>query len=350
VTAGHRGRRHATIDLPGGSIAYTIAGAGDAVVLIHGLGGDRQTWDRVVDTLALTHTVIAPDLPGHGQSDAPAGDYSLGAHATAVRDLLLALGRTSATIAGHSLGGGVGLQFVYQFPQHVDRLVLISSGGLGPEVSPLLRAATLPGASAVIAGVTRLPPSLGRTVLPLMSVVPGLLARQDVRPLARTLQTLGSSRRRRAFVHTARSVIDWRGQTVSATGHLGLLTDIPVLTAWGSDDRTIPPDHHREFSRTLPSAHPLEVPGAGHFPHETAPARLLPALCRFLRDTEAFRLDPDRWRQLLTGSSSRPIAEPSPMTPRGAVPDALPLDHEPVLPRRGPGRPVRGRRRHATRV
>ena len=94
--------------------------------------------------------MIAPDLIGHGDSATPRGDYSLGAHAASIRDLLAAIGVDRATIVGHSLGGGVAMQFFYQFPQRVERLVLVSSGGLGREVSPLLRSAALPGASALL--------------------------------------------------------------------------------------------------------------------------------------------------------------------------------------------------------
>ncbi|GAB3837686.1 hypothetical protein GCM10027610_040200 [Dactylosporangium cerinum] len=233
-------------------MAYTKAGAGDLLLLVHGLGGDRRTWDHVIDTLAATHTVIAPDLPGHGESDAPAGDYSLGAHASALRDLLVALGYQSATVIGHSLGGGIAMQFAYQFPDRVDRLVLISSGGLGPQLTPMLRAATLPGAETVVAGLARLPEALTLGLLSAASRLPGLVARPDAGPLATGLRQLQDPRSRRGFIRTARTVIDWRGQTVSAVQHLRQLTDLPVLLAWGSDDRTIP----RPITAPLPSLSP----------------------------------------------------------------------------------------------
>src|SRR5690242_21646696 len=107
-------------------------------------------WHDVARRLAPTHTVVAPDLIGHGDSAAPRGDYSLGAHAASIRDLLAAIGVDRATIVGHSLGGGVAMQFFYQFPQRVERLVLVSSGGLGRDVSPLLRTAALPGVSGAL--------------------------------------------------------------------------------------------------------------------------------------------------------------------------------------------------------
>ncbi len=291
-------RADGRIATPAGTLAYTTAGIGEPVLLVHGLGGTRRTWRHLIDSLAATHTVIAVDLPGHGQSDPPAGDYSLGAHASALRDLLVALGYSRATLVGHSLGGGVALQFAYQFPERVDRLVLISSGGLGAEVTPMLRAATLPGAAAVVAGLGRIPAGVTRRVLPVISVVPGMIARQDARAVAEDVRGMARAGHRQAFLRTARSVIDWRGQTVSASRQLGLLAELPVLVAWGGRDRTIPTHHHRTLVQRLPDARSLEIATAGHYPHETAPGQLLPAIHTFLRTTERYRYDERHWRRL----------------------------------------------------
>jgi pimeloyl-ACP methyl ester carboxylesterase len=289
--------------IAGGEIAYTTAGSGEPLLLIHGLGGTRRTWRHLVDALAETHLVIAPDLPGHGGSAAPAGDYSLGAHAAALRDLLVALGHPSATLIGHSLGGGIAMQFAYQFPERINRLALISSGGLGSELTPILRAATLPGAEAIVAGLARVPYALTRRVLlPAMSRVPGLVSGQDARPLADDLRGLAGGRQRHAFVRTARSVINWRGQSVSAARQLALLADLPMLLAWGGDDRTIPPHHHRAVAHELPHADLVEIAGAGHYPQETAPDELLPPLQAFLERTTLFHYAETRWRQLLNTS------------------------------------------------
>jgi pimeloyl-ACP methyl ester carboxylesterase len=284
-----------------GAIAYTTAGTGEPLLLIHGLGGSRRTWDHVIDDLATTHTVITPDLPGHGESDPPSGDYSLGALAASLRDLLVVLGHPTATVIGHSLGGGVALQFAYQFPERIQRLVLISSGGLGPQLTPMLRAATLPGAATVVAGLARMPEPITRRAFSLASVVtPWLLAGPDARPLAEGLHRLTHPGQRRTFIRTARTVIDWRGQTVSAVRHLRQLTGLPTLLAWGSDDRTIPPAHHRAAADLLTDPQLLEISGAGHYPHETAADRLLPELRRFLATTTPFRYAESRWRQMLT--------------------------------------------------
>ena len=138
------------VELHGHRVIYRTAGNGPPVVLIHGMVNSSLHWEAVALRLARDHTVIAPDLIGHGDSATPRGDYSLGAHAAVIRDLLAVIGVDRATVVGHSLGGGVAMQFFYQFPQRVERLALVSSGGLGREVSPMLRGAALPGASALL--------------------------------------------------------------------------------------------------------------------------------------------------------------------------------------------------------
>jgi hypothetical protein len=194
------------------------------------------------------------------------------------------------TVVGHSLGGGIALQFAYQFPERSERLVLISSGGLGPQLTPMLRAATLPGAQTVVAGLALVPQTFTRRALSVVSsVAPALLAGPDAGPVAEGLRRLTHAGQRRTFIRTARTVINWRGQTISATQHLKQLAGLPVMLAWGSDDRTIPPHHHRAVADLLTEPHLLEIDGAGHYPHETAADRLLPALHRFLGSTAPFR-------------------------------------------------------------
>src|SRR5437016_6855694 len=139
------------ITLHGHRVSYRTEGEGDeVVVLIHGITGTSETWAEAIPILAEEFTVVAPDLLGHGHSAKPRGDYSLGAYASGVRDLVAALGHERATFVGHSLGGGVAMQLAYQFPERCERLVLIDSGGLGSEVNLLLRMATLPGAEFVL--------------------------------------------------------------------------------------------------------------------------------------------------------------------------------------------------------
>src|SRR3954452_6128815 len=146
----HAALQRRTIELHGHPVSYRLAGSGPAGVLIHGITYSSRTWETVLPALAEHHTVIAPDLLGHGESAKPRGDYSLGAYASGVRDLMVALGHPRATVIGHSLGGGIAMQLAYQSPERVERLVLVSSGGLGREVNLMLRAATLPGSEYVL--------------------------------------------------------------------------------------------------------------------------------------------------------------------------------------------------------
>jgi pimeloyl-ACP methyl ester carboxylesterase len=297
-TAGPKASAAAFVDgrmpLTGGAISYTQAGSGPAVLLIHGLGGTRRTWERLIPGLARTHTVIAPDLPGHGLSDPPAGDYSLGAHACAMRDLLLALGHSRVSIVGHGLGGGVAMQSAYQFPERTERVVLISSGGLGADVTSILRAAGLPVADSFVAALSTIPARLT------LGLLPALAGRFGAGALGDVLRPPTDGRQGRSFLRTVRTVIEWRGQTVNASHQLGLLREVPVLVVWGANDKTIPPRHHRALAERIPHALIVEIADAGHYPQETAPEQTLSALQTFLAATRAFRYTEDRFVQLLT--------------------------------------------------
>src|SRR5437763_5577179 len=138
------------ITLHGHRVSYRRAGWGPVIVLIHAITGSSLTWEHVIEPLAERYTVVAPDLLGHGESAKPRGDYSLGAYASGIRDLLTLLGHERATFVGHSLGGGIAMQLAYQFPERCERLALVASGGLGKEVSALLRVVSAPGSEYVL--------------------------------------------------------------------------------------------------------------------------------------------------------------------------------------------------------
>src|SRR5436190_3270447 len=220
-----------TETLHGRSVSYAEAGKGPVLVLIHGMAGTFANWQEVIEPLARTHTVIAPDLPGHGASAPGGGDYSLGGLAAGVRDLLIALGHERATLVGHSLGGGIAMQFSYQFPEMVERLVLVSSGGLGPDVSPLLRAAALPGANLFIAATANLGQRVGPAIGHALGTI-GLRPNADVAEVVRGYGSLTDPVRRAAFLATVRAVIGTGGQSVAAGDRLYLAEAMPVLIVW----------------------------------------------------------------------------------------------------------------------
>jgi pimeloyl-ACP methyl ester carboxylesterase len=274
------------IVLHGRRAVYRVAGSGPPVVLIHGMLNSSYHWQAVATRLAEHHQVIAPDLIGHGDSAAPRGDYSLGAHAASIRDLLAAIGVERATIVGHSLGGGVAMQFFYQFPQRVERLALISSGGLGREVSPMLRTAALPGTQALLS-LTIHPQLLAaiRATGTRMRAR-GIASGAYLQAIARALHPLRNAPAREAFLQTLRSVIDVRGQRVSATDRLYLLEAIPTLIVWGERDNTIPIAHGREAHEAMPHSHFRTLPRAAHFPNLEDPEGLAGALLDFVEATE----------------------------------------------------------------
>ena len=287
-----------TETIHGRTVSYVEAGEGPVLLLIHGMGGNYLNWEEVVEPLARTHTVIAPDLPGHGTSEPGGGDYSLGALAASLRDLLVALGHERATLVGHSLGGGIAMQFSYQFPEMVERLVLVSSGGLGPEVSPVLRAASLPGADAFIAATAEVGQRVGPVVGRALGAI-GLRPNADVAEVLRGYGTLTDPDRRAAFLGTVRAVIGTRGQLVAATDRLYLAEAVPTLIVWGERDPIIPAHHGEDAHRHIPGSRLEIFEGVGHLPQVEAPLRFVLALESFLAETEPAELDREEWQGLI---------------------------------------------------
>jgi pimeloyl-ACP methyl ester carboxylesterase len=287
------------IELHGHRVAYRCAGSGPAIVLVHGITSTSATWERVMPYLATRFTVIAPDLIGHGESAKPRGDYSLGAYASGVRDLMVTLGYENETFVGHSLGGGVVMQLAYQFPERCERLVLVDSGGLGREVNLLLRAATLPLSEVVLPllASTRLLDA-GRSVGRLLGRL-GIRAGTELAELARGHASLGDSEARAAFVHTLRTIVDPLGQRVNATDRLYLAENIPFMLVWGERDRIIPVEHGLSAHALVPSSRLELFEGAGHFPHLDDPQRFLDVLLDFIESTDPADVDPEDWREML---------------------------------------------------
>ncbi len=301
------GLRHLRIH--GHEVGYRMAGEGPALVLIHGLTGSSTTWREVMPDLAERFTVIAPDLLGHGQSAKPRGDYSLGAFASGIRDLLVALGIDRATVIGHSLGGGVALQLAYQFPERCERLVLVSSGGLGKEVHIMLRAVSLPGSELV------LPFVLAPQIHQVLGSVGGFFSRLGIRPtvsraeLWRSYTGLTEDLGRRAFVHTVRSVIDVSGQRVSALDRLYLAQEVPTLIVWGDQDRLIPVAHAHATHELIPGSVLRIIEGVGHSVPYEAPAEFLEAVAGFIDSTDPARPDGHRFRALMLADSEAAIGD-----------------------------------------
>lgn len=277
----------AVVSLHGHDVFYRRAGDGPVLLLVHGMAGSSATWQPVIDELSDHFTVLAPDLPGHGRSDKPRGDYSLGAYASVLRDLLDVLELGQATVVGQSLGGGIAMQFAYQYPELCGRLVLVGSGGLGDEVSGLLRALAFPGVEYV----------LPVAFVPIIGDVVGgftrLVGRIGLRPSPEVVQmwmaysSLADGETRTAFLHTLRSVVDHRGQRVSALDKLHMAAQMPTLIAWGDNDRIIPVQHAYDAHEAIVGSRLEIFEGAGHFLHSEEPARFARLLADFVATTEA---------------------------------------------------------------
>ena len=258
-----------SVTIHGDRVAYRDEGAGEVLLLIHGMGGSSQTWQNVIPILARKYRVIAPDLLGHGQSDKPRGDYSVGAFAVLVRDLLDHLGITKVTVVGHSLGGGIAMQFAHQHRQYCTRMVLISSGGFGDDVGRVLRLLSLPGSELV---------------LPLLASKPAMLAGNAIRALSGSATrfplrpSLSHRDHRQAFLRTLRSVVDVHGQAVSAVNRLACNAELPSLIISGDADHVIPVEHARTAHAMLPHSLLRILPGVHHHPPTEEPdtvARLI---------------------------------------------------------------------------
>lgn len=299
--AGGPSERYTEVILHGHRIAYRVAGDPrlPVVLLVHGLSSSSATWRPVIAKLAAHAHVIAPDLIGHGDSDKPRGDYSLGALASWLRDLLDRLGHDSATVVGHSLGGGIAMQFSYQYQERCDRLVLVSSGGLGREVSWLLRAAALPASEYVLPLIANsYLRDAGRSLARLFAWTP-------IRPTPSAVEafrgyaSLADLPARTAFVHTLRSVIEPGGQRVSATDKLYLGEGRPTMLLWGALDTIIPVSHAYTAHTAVPGSRLQVFEQAGHFPHQDEPDRFAQAIIDFLATTEPTVTDREMLRARL---------------------------------------------------
>ena len=278
------------LELHGDRLAYQDEGQGDAILLLHGMAGSSQTWRSVIRPLSRKYRVIAPDLLGHGSSAKPRSDYSLGAFAVLLRDLLDELGVARATVVGHSLGGGVAMQFVYQHPDYCERLVLIGSGGLGPDVGWTLRLLSAPGAELI---------------MPIIAPQPVLTAGEKVRSwfakmgiesprggeIWNAYSSFSDAETRQAFLRTLRSVVDYRGQAVSALNRLNVRADIPIMAIWGERDAIIPVQHAYAALEARPDARLEVMAGVGHFPQVERPTEVVDLIDDFITSQRAAEIE-----------------------------------------------------------
>ena len=272
------------LEVNGDRVAYRDAGSGEVVLLIHGMAGSSEAWRDLIPRLAKNYRVVAPDLLGHGQSVKPRGDYSLGAFAVWLRDFLDELGIGRATIVGHSLGGGVAMQFIYQHPDYCERLILISSGGLGPDVGWILRLLSAPGAEFVLPVIAPSPVLKAGNKIGSWFTSSGMRAPR-ASEIWRAYSSFSDAPTRDAFLRTLRSVVDYRGQSVSALNRLHVRSELPTLAIWGADDQIIPVEHGHAALAARPGSRLEVLPGVGHFAHVEAPTEVADIIDDFMSST-----------------------------------------------------------------
>ncbi|MDX6277081.1 MAG: hypothetical protein QOJ72_1209 [Nocardioidaceae bacterium] len=278
--------------------AFRLQGTGPALLLLHGLGCDSSTWSEVMPKLAEHFTVIAPDLLGHGESDKPNADYSLGGYANGMRDLLTILGIDKVTVVGHSFGGGVAMQFAYQFPDRTERVVLVSTGGLGKEVTPLIRFLTVPGSGSLLAAATFRPwRPLVAGALRSLSKLP-ISATRDLDEVASIYESLADPAQRTAVQRVTSHVLNWHGQFVTMTDRSYLARLMPVLVIWGRQDMVIP-SSHADLAPTHAMSDVHVFDDSGHFPHKDHPTEFVRIVEEFIAANEPAHYHRGRWRALL---------------------------------------------------
>jgi pimeloyl-ACP methyl ester carboxylesterase len=293
--------------------AYVKVGTGPALLLLHGLGCDHTTWLPVIAALSRRYTVIAPDLLGHGRSAKPRADYSVGGYANGMRDLLTVLGIDRVTVVGHSFGGGVAMQFAYQFPERTERMILVAPGGLGSEVTAAIRAITLPFFHQAM-GVVTLPGVRHLTTAGLRALAAsGLPRARDLDEVAEIVDSFKDPRARRAIRHVVSAVVDWRGQIVTMVDRAYLTQAMPMCVIWGTEDAVIPVRHAGIAAEFAPGATVEVIANAGHFPHKDHPQRFVKLIDEFIRAHPPAAYHRGRWRSLLKNGRQVPV--PTAVTP-----------------------------------
>ncbi|GAA3213695.1 alpha/beta fold hydrolase [Actinocorallia longicatena] len=289
--------------------AFRMTGSGPPLLLIHGIGDSSETWTPVLPDLAKRYTVIAPDLLGHGDSAKPRADYAVAAYASGMRDLLTVLNIDRVTVVGHSLGGGVAMQFAYQFPERCERLALISSAGMGREVHPVFRLAAAPGAGPGLALLASLPVrTAARALAPLLRAAGGAGLGPDLDYVLSRYARFAKPTARRAFLRTLRAGADWNGQAITMLDRSYLAVNLPTLLVWGGRDGIIPASHAAIAHAALPGSRLEIFDGAGHFPHHHDPGRFTEILTTFIDTTDPGVYDRSTWAGILR--DGRPHPEP----------------------------------------
>ena len=259
----------------GHTYAVAVAGKGRPVVLLHGLGGSIYDWRHLLGPLSRSRRVIAPDFLGAGESDKPEGeDYSVAAQARRLRGILDRLNVKKATLVGNSYGGGVALRFAQDWPERVERLVLINSICYPDQVPGYVTLASLPCAETLVGAIP-----LGKATQWVIRGSYGTAALLSDREIETYVEEIRAEGRRAALVRTLRHAIP--PDTREFESRLKSIR-VPALLIWGTKDTTVPVELGRRLEKDLPNAKLVEVE-AGHVPNQEKPGQVLRLMKSFLR-------------------------------------------------------------------
>jgi len=265
---------HFHVDLGEVTLHWTEMGQGPPVLLLHGLNDSHRTWREIWPRLP-GRRVLMLDLPGHGLSSRPDAPYTLDWNATQVARWIEHLDLRTLDVVGHSYGGGVAQWLLLKCSARIRRLGLLSSGGLGREVYPWLRIASVPFLIEAFGQ-----PWMGPIAGFVMSQATTTDARAEIALLASYLRQPGSAR---AFSRTVRDVIGWRGQTRNIFDRIREVDELPPMRLfWGARDTILPISHGAAIAALLENCELIRFENCGHFVHWEEPEGLASALRIFL--------------------------------------------------------------------
>jgi pimeloyl-ACP methyl ester carboxylesterase len=270
---------HFHVDLGEVTLHWTEMGQGPPVLLLHGLNDSHRTWREIWPRLP-GRRVLMLDLPGHGMSSRPDAPYTLDWNATQVARFIEHLDLRTLDVVGHSYGGGVAQWLLLKCRLRIRRMALLSSGGLGREVYPWLRIASVPFLIEAF-GQRWMGPIAGFA----MAQATTSDARAEIALLASYLAQPGSAR---AFSRTVRDVIGWRGQKRNIFDRITEVDELPPLRLfWGVHDTILPISHGTAISALLENCELIRFENCGHFVHWEEPEGLSSALRFFLDSPDA---------------------------------------------------------------
>ncbi|MBI2847463.1 MAG: alpha/beta fold hydrolase [Chloroflexi bacterium] len=249
------------INILGLKTRFLVGGKGKPVVLIHGLGTSSLSWRENLTSIGKEYRFYALDLPGHGDSEALNGQYTLSFVARFLLDFFDSQGLGKVALAGSSMGGLLALNFALSFPERVEKLVLVDSAGLGRELAFFLRFLSIPMVGEIFD--TRSKRQL-RALLRRILYDHRFITEELVNEL---YVSRNSPAKKKAMLRTLRAGVNLWGQRreIILVHRLPELR-VPTLIVWGANDCLIPVSHGMEARRLIRDSKLVVFDQCGHWP------------------------------------------------------------------------------------